>query len=188
MQRTRRRDSRGAALVESAIVLIPLCIIIFGIIEFGFIFKDSLSISNASRAGARTASAEPQNAGFYLDTVASVKVAGTAAGYSNGDKMYIYNVNQQDGINTTGGPGTCGTDCRVYTWSNGNWSGDTSATGNWPTASQKACLGTDIDSVGVELVVTHHSITGFFPFLNNLHLTEHTVMRLEPQESGSSCS
>ena len=33
-------------------------LIVFGIIEFGLAFKDSLSVSSSTRAGARTASAE----------------------------------------------------------------------------------------------------------------------------------
>lgn len=47
------KNSDGAAMVEFAIVLIPLMILVFGIIEFGIIMYDKAVITNASREGAR---------------------------------------------------------------------------------------------------------------------------------------
>jgi Flp pilus assembly protein TadG len=46
-------NNKGVALVEMAIVLPLLIIIVFGIIEFGFIIYDKAMITNASREGAR---------------------------------------------------------------------------------------------------------------------------------------
>ncbi len=45
---------RGQSLVEFALVLIPLFIILLGIIQFGFIFNSYVTITNATREGART--------------------------------------------------------------------------------------------------------------------------------------
>jgi Flp pilus assembly protein TadG len=59
----RRRDERGAAMVEFAMILPLLVLLTFGIIEFGVAFNASSSISQASRAGGRTAaifSTDPQ--------------------------------------------------------------------------------------------------------------------------------
>ncbi len=47
------KNNKGVALVEMAIVLPLLIIIVFGIIEFGFIIYDKAMITNASREGAR---------------------------------------------------------------------------------------------------------------------------------------
>ncbi len=44
---------RGAVLVEFALVAPLLFLILFGIIEFGFIFKDSQALNNMARAGVR---------------------------------------------------------------------------------------------------------------------------------------
>jgi Flp pilus assembly protein TadG len=66
----RRRDERGAAMVEFAMILPLLVLLTFGIIEFGVAFNASSSVSQASRAGGRTAaifSTDPQlefNAGL----------------------------------------------------------------------------------------------------------------------------
>ena len=44
---------RGAAAVEFALVLLPLCLILLGIIEFGWIFNQQLGLSNAARETVR---------------------------------------------------------------------------------------------------------------------------------------
>jgi Flp pilus assembly protein TadG len=57
------RDERGAAMVEFAMILPLLVLLTFGIIEFGVAFNASSSVSQASRAGGRTAaifSTDPQ--------------------------------------------------------------------------------------------------------------------------------
>lgn len=46
---------RGTASVEFALVLPLLLSLLFGIIEFGFVFKDQLSLQQAAREGARVA-------------------------------------------------------------------------------------------------------------------------------------
>ena len=49
------RNKRGAVLVEFAIVVILLMTLVFGIIEFGLLIKDYLTLSHAAREGARSA-------------------------------------------------------------------------------------------------------------------------------------
>lgn len=51
--RTQRAD--GQALVEFALILIPLVIILFGIIQFGFLFGGQTGLVNAAREAARYA-------------------------------------------------------------------------------------------------------------------------------------
>jgi len=55
----RRRGEAGAAAVEFALVLIPLLLLVFGIIEFGFILYDKQIITNASGVGARAGTIYP---------------------------------------------------------------------------------------------------------------------------------
>jgi hypothetical protein len=198
--RTRRfikSDHRGAALVEAAIIFIPLCIIVFGIIEYGFIFKDSLTLSSATRAGARAASAQPKVAStdFFPYVRDAVSRAASAASFKDGDQMWIYKADASG--DPEGGASACGTNgsatCRVYTWHpNGGWgvTGDhNTGSGTWDSASGvTACLGGNavggnIDSVGVRLSLSHDAITGWF---HDMQLHEKTVMRFEP--TTSSCS
>ena len=49
----RSDGDRGATIVEAALVYPLLFLAIFAIVEFGFAFKDWLSVSHAAREGAR---------------------------------------------------------------------------------------------------------------------------------------
>lgn len=51
--RGRRRHDRGAAAVEFALVLPILCMLLFGIVSFGFAISDKVALVNAVREGAR---------------------------------------------------------------------------------------------------------------------------------------
>lgn len=50
---SRRRDGRGAAAVEFALVMPLLFMLLFGIIQYGLFFNDSLSTRTGVREGAR---------------------------------------------------------------------------------------------------------------------------------------
>lgn len=54
--RRRLRDQRGAAAVEFALVLPILLLLVFGIIEFGFIFNRWITVTHAAREGVRVLS------------------------------------------------------------------------------------------------------------------------------------
>ena len=51
--RIKSGSQKGAAMVEFALILIPLLVITFGIIEFGMLMYNQQVITNASREGAR---------------------------------------------------------------------------------------------------------------------------------------
>jgi Flp pilus assembly protein TadG len=51
--RRRGQRDRGVALVEFAMVLPLLCLLIFGVIDFGFMVNRDTLINNAAREGAR---------------------------------------------------------------------------------------------------------------------------------------
>ncbi|MDH5299504.1 MAG: pilus assembly protein [Desulfobulbaceae bacterium] len=50
--RTEHRE-KGASLIEFALILPLLLVVLFGIIEFGFILYDQAMLTNAAREGAR---------------------------------------------------------------------------------------------------------------------------------------
>lgn len=54
------RNNIGAAAVEFAVLFFLLLIIVFGIIEFGFLWMQSHYIANAAREGARVAATLPE--------------------------------------------------------------------------------------------------------------------------------
>ena len=69
-----RRNEAGQAMVEMALVLPILLILIGGIVDFGWLFYNQLSLTNAAREGARYAAIHhseaanwKQNAEFIMD-------------------------------------------------------------------------------------------------------------------------
>ncbi len=46
---------RGSALIELALIVLPLVVIAMGMVEYGLTWRDKDNVQNASRAGARTA-------------------------------------------------------------------------------------------------------------------------------------
>lgn len=53
MRTMRRRDDRGAAAVEFALVLVPLLLVIFGLIQYGLYFYSAQTGSNTVNAAVR---------------------------------------------------------------------------------------------------------------------------------------
>lgn len=96
------RNDIGAAAVEFAVLFLLLLIIVFGIIEFGFLWLQSHYIANAAREGARVAATlEDPRSGDDLDRVEntvkeylkglypSAKVDGSGGCCGNGDFIEV---------------------------------------------------------------------------------------------------
>ena len=54
-RRATLRDERGQTMTEFAVVLPVLCLLVFGVIQFGLLFNDYLTLTDAVRTGARKA-------------------------------------------------------------------------------------------------------------------------------------
>jgi Flp pilus assembly protein TadG len=61
MKRNRIRDERGQTMAEFAIVLPILIVLLFGIVQFGILFNNYVTLTDAARAGARAAAVSRQN-------------------------------------------------------------------------------------------------------------------------------
>jgi Flp pilus assembly protein TadG len=66
-----RGRRRGAALVESAIVMPLVILMVFGVIEYGWMFLKSQQISNACRTGARAGARYGATAGTVTSAVST---------------------------------------------------------------------------------------------------------------------
>ncbi len=61
-RRRQLREERGQAMVEFAIVLPIFIVLLFGIIQFGIVFNNYETLTDATRAGARAAAVARNNA------------------------------------------------------------------------------------------------------------------------------
>jgi Flp pilus assembly protein TadG len=58
----RMREERGQTMAEFAIVLPVLVVLLFGVIQFGILFNNYVTLTDAVRAGARTAAVSRNDA------------------------------------------------------------------------------------------------------------------------------
>jgi Flp pilus assembly protein TadG len=183
----RARDERGASLVEAAIILPVLVLIVFGIIEFALAFKDSLTVSSATRAGARTASAEPRRPTFHADTADAVARAVSALPAGAVEQLWIYKADAAgDPIDGGGSAYTSCNTCAVFTWDIATNQFVRQPGSDWDPMTQNACVGdAQHDAVGIYLKVNHDFVTGFFG--RQITLKDHAVMNLEPVTLSQGC-
>ena len=76
-----KRNRRGAAIVEFAVVLPLLLLLLFGIIDFGWVFLVRQTLTNAAREGARVAVLRTSTADDVSDRVREVM---NPLGYAEG--------------------------------------------------------------------------------------------------------
>jgi Flp pilus assembly protein TadG len=205
-----RLSERGAALVEAMLVLPILILVCFGLIEFGLIYKDTLKIASAARAGARTGAAaiktdgsdgETQDADYQI--LQAVQAAlGTLAGANHLDtQIVVYKSTTSDGTPVSSGcdvvTGTAGI-CNAYTGvdfasnsasfaPNGAFSCSTTTypttcarSQNWPAGARKILFTDPSGPEWLGVWVKTRHDYTTAVFGQNRTLSDQTVLRLEP--------
>jgi hypothetical protein len=176
--RHRDRDS-GATIVEVSMVLPIVVLIMIGTLEIGLAFKDYLTVSYASREGARVGALSGDRATADCDVVHSVMDVLGTSDLSDLKRIEIYradpNTGNQIGAQTNtwtyigSDPYDCANDWLVVE--------------TWPSTSRNVLFGptSTLDILGVRIVTNHDYITGLPPFSGNFELDEATITRLEPE-------
>ncbi|MBL8775098.1 MAG: pilus assembly protein [Acidimicrobiales bacterium] len=198
----RARGSRGAALVEAAFVTPVFAILIFGILEFGLAFRDYLTVANASRDGARAASAFGDDQYADYNVIQVVRQATKGFKPNEIRRLIIFDAGAVGGsvLNTSHPAHAClnatvgiANLCNVYDVADLKQpkSAFGCLTGQnldryWCPAALNGQNGREVrasgppDYVGVYVQTRHDFITGLFgPGMN---LEDELVMRIEPQD------
>jgi TadE-like protein len=187
---SRQRSQKGAVAVEAALITPLFIVLVFGIIEFGLVFKDYLAITSSVRAGARIASAEPRKASFAQDAANQVAREGAALKMANVKELWVYKADPTYLVTKgtpLGGAGTFSTCtvCVQFMWNGSSFVPKAGSPG-WAGLFQNACPNDPLhDSVGIYLKVDHPATTKIF--FDKLTLQSHTVMSLEPLPSTAPC-
>lgn len=114
---THGRGDRGAVAVEFALVLPVFLLLVFGAINFGFIFNDWLSLTQGVQAGARGGAV-----GTYVFTPASCSLDTPSTGSTQAAKLMCL-THSRIGLTrpdvrvmvcTDGGARTCGNNAAAY--------------------------------------------------------------------------
>ena len=199
-KRPRRfRGERGATIVEAAFVTPVFFLLVFGIMEFGWLYKDWMSVSNASHDGAREGSASGVDA--YADyNILFVIQRSLAALSKNVDYVIVFKAaTANDTVPAAcktsaagGGRGVAGS-CNVYypadwnapSYGQASFGYDAIANPNpalldknWPGLSRsdhKTDPGPDF--LGVFVQATHLSLTGISA--GNQTLTKTSIIQIE---------
>lgn len=182
--RTSRDKERGATLVEAAVVFPLMILVIVGIIEIGMAFRDFLTVSAASREGARIAAL----AGTDNQADCAVLV-GIASLVSQGDLDRIDRIEIYKAAEGTGAQGDTNVavlnpphspdDCEQPHTPTDGW---TIAPIGYPPTDRQTEVGPfDLDIVGVRVIMTRSWLTGFPPFRGGSTINETTITRVEPE-------
>ena len=190
---TRHRDS-GAVAVEAGVVSMLLVVLLFGVIETSYLFKNWLSVSAAARAGARMAASQPKVASlagspdFAQLSANQVTNAITGLVPANIEAVWVYKASPTTGLPDSGSFASCSV-CVKFAWNAGTSSltpliGQSSS---WAASTQNACSSNipTRDTLGVYVRYKNSSPLGFF--FKETRVNESTVMWLEPSFSATGC-
>ncbi len=187
MRRTERTNERGAVLVETAIGLPVFFMVIFAIIEFGFVFRDYTSINAATSDAVRVLSIAGDDLDADHRTLEAFAVAAVALPDDSIDTIIVYAAaGPSDAVPTACLSGSVSGVCNVYT-----------ATDHLRDVTDFGCVGTSApdrfycptsrdtaqisaDFVGLHVIGQRDLITGFFGDVRTLTATE--VLPVEPRD------
>ena len=177
-------NEQGSTIVEMAIVLPLLILTIIGIIEIGLAFKDYLTVSAASREGARIAALAGTNSQADCAVLIGINDLVSDGDIDRIDRIEIYKAAEGTGAQgvTNVAVVNAGDDQSVCTQPHGITDGWTINPVAYPPAVRQTTVGTtNLDIVGVRVIMTRSWITNFPPFAGTATLDETTITRLEPE-------
>lgn len=83
LKRNRIDEERGQTMAEFAIVLPILAVLLFGVIQFGIVFNNYVTLTDAVRAGARAAAVSRQASDPTGTATAAVRSSATDLNQTN---------------------------------------------------------------------------------------------------------
>ncbi len=195
-----RRAERGQGMVEFAMIIPVFLLILLGLLEFGFVFDEQMTLAYGTREGARSGAAFGSGNSTTLpcaDVDKNVVAAVQRVLKGPGSRVVLASSTQIQLFRATASGGIAGG--AVNTWSYSPGSGplvdgtalDFSQTSfNWNACGRKTdgTVGSPPDSIGVSIVHTYQFVTplasvmGFFGpnGTATLPISDRTVMALNP--------
>jgi Flp pilus assembly protein TadG len=196
-RRLRRRDERGVAVLETALVVPFLMILAIGIWEFSNGWQNNLAVQASVRAAARTGAGLGNDRAADFSMLQALKSGLTDFAASDIQRVVIFDASSSATVPATCKAGTSvAGSCNVYTGAQVNsvtypspdFAGTTTTCAS-PALDRYWCpTGRDVsqaspDYVGVYVKAFSRYQTGYFPG-SGIAIEKTMVMRLEPKVSG----
>ncbi len=189
-----KAGDRAAALTEFAFIAPVLALIVAGVLEFGLAWRDSMTVSNALRSGARVGSNAGRERAADYTILKSIEAAMAEIPTARIEKIIVYKADTTNSSPTTAcqaltSGGVTGV-CNVYTASDldrplsdftGGTTCDTTAPDRfWCPTSRQSQQALGADYLGVWMQVRYTYVTKIFPG-SGLTIRDRAIMRLEPR-------
>ena len=195
---------RGAAIVEMALVVPFLALLVAGIVEFGTLWRDDLTLSSGTRAAARVVSNLGDNRLADYDALVTLDSALSSADGLVVEAVLIFDASAADGLphsscfDGSGDPQASVGYCNLYTGAqlssmsslncvttcaefpnNADCSGGL-AVYFCPQDDRETSQAVGTTNVGVWVKAKRDYYTGVFPG-DGVTMTDRTVMKVEPR-------
>lgn len=165
----RRRDERGVASVEMAMLLPILLLLSLVAAEFGFALVDWMAVSNATQTAARVGSAAGDDPSADALVLAAIDEAFTSAPGATLTKVEIYEVLAD---------GSRGAE-NHYSGGSGSWiCGAGADPCAWPSSGRSVSLNAP-DTLGITIRYDHAWIVGYWSD-SVISWADTEIIRLEP--------
>lgn len=181
---------RGATLVEAAVAYSLLFLALFAVVEFGMVFKDWLSVSQATREGARAGATFGNDLSADIKVLDGVESALVPQGWAAGDEVRIFRANSPSASESqlyTYSPNfDCSDPTNVFPpgdccdWSPCPEQFRTNYTVPGWDPRDRDVTAPNTDRIGVTIELSHEWITGFIGS-GAVDLSTTTDFQLEPQ-------
>ena len=177
-------NSRGATLVEAAMVFPILILLIMSTLEIGLVFKDYLTVSYISREGARVGALAGNADEADCAILRGIGTVATAGDLARIKEIQIFQANENGAQGATNlavyvpgrDPEICNVPAQpsIDAWRFTNI--------NWDPEGRQTIVGNEkLDIIGVRVVLTRSWVTGFPPFRGTFDIDESSISRLEPR-------
>jgi TadE-like protein len=182
-------------MIEAAIITPLLMLFVFGIFEFGFAFRDYLTVANSTRDGAREVSVAGNVTDADYRMLRAIERGSAALPELSIERIVVFEASgPTDTVPTTCKNGTPVTGlCNVYDGSSisldesqfgcqevANGDPIDSPDRYWCPNVREVSAGTGLDYVGVYIQITHTYITGLFGA--EIEFEDQMILKVEPQE------
>ena len=187
--------SRGAVLIEAAIVTPLFFILVFGIIDVGLALNDDLALSHATRAGSRVASASGNDLYADYGIIQTIRREGAALPKGQIERVVVYRPSapgEGPTASCKAGTSSAGTGAAHVGACNAYSPADMAKPKTdfgclpaqqldkyWCPTVRDVSLDNGTDYVGVWIQVRHPYVTRIFG--TAVTLTDQSIIRLEPR-------